>query len=252
MESYLEHKKEENMDSLLIFTAPKVDRRKKLFKLIDKKGAAVECSTLKGEALTAWIHKKAARLGKKIDRAAVEKLLLAGDHNLHYLSRELEKYSTFLGERENVITAHTVDSLFAGDLQGDVFKLSDALAEGNLDRAYRLLEMLLRRREKPLLIFFMLVRHYRLLLETCCLLEEGMPSSEFASSLEVHPFVARKLSQQAQNYARPVLEDVLIALQNADLQIKTGRIEPEQALKLTLSRIDYVQAAGGMERCRKN
>lgn len=228
-------------ESILVFLASRIDRRKRLYKLIENKGVTVECTSLKGEALASWIRNKAGRLGKKIDRDAVDKLLMAGEHNLHYMSGELEKYSTYLGEDEKIITAQTVDTLFSGDIQGDIFKLSDAMAEGNTAGAHDILELLLRRREKPLLIFFMLVRHYRLLLQAHCLQEVGIPQSEFASTLEVHPFVARKLREQAVNYKRYALEEVLLALQKADMQIKTGQIEPTQALRLILSRIAYVQ-----------
>ncbi len=242
LDRYLEQAGRDDPDSLLVFLAERVDRRKKLFKLIDKKGAAVECSPLKGEALAAWIRNKVSALGKKIERPALERLLAAGDHNLHYLSGELEKYCTSLGEDQELITARTVEALFSGDIQGDVFKLSDAMAEGNMAGAHSLLDLLLRRREKPLLIFFMLVRHYRLLLQAHCLMEDGLPQNEFVSTLEVHPFVARKLREQAVSYDRHTLEEVILALQKADQQIKTGRIEPSQALKLILSRIDYVQS----------
>lgn len=243
LERYLDQHGSGDPDNILVFMVAKVDRRKRLYKIIENKGVSVECSPLKGEALAAWIQNKAARLGKKIERAALERLLLAGDQNLHYLSGELEKYCAYLAEDQNVITAQTVDLLFSGDIQGDVFKMADALAEGNLDRAHDLLELLLRRREKPLQIFFMLVRHYRLLLKARCLFDEGIPQAEFAAVLQVHPFVARKIREQAAKCNGSVLEEVLIALQNTDLQIKTGRIEPSQALKLIFCRIDYLQSA---------
>ena len=242
LNNYLEEQVSRVPDSILVFLIPGVDKRKRIFKLIDKKGVVTECSELKGDALVSWINAKVKKLGKKIDRAAVEKLLLAGQHNLHYLSRELEKYCAFLGDEQETVTADTVDRLFSGDLQGNVFKLSDALAEGNLIRAHDILELLLGQQEKPMLILFMLVRHYRLLLQAHSLFEEGLSQKEVTSKLGVHPFVARKLREQAVSYNRSILEDVLIALQKADLQIKTGRSEPHEALKLILSRIDYVQS----------
>jgi len=230
-------------DSILIFLADKVDRRKKLFKLIDEKGAVVECAGLKGKILASWIRSKVSSLGKNIEQPALERLLAAGDHNLHYLSNELEKYCSYLGTDQKNITLHVVETLFSGDIQGDVFKLSDAIAGGDTSGAHDLLDLLLRRREKPLLIFFMLVRHYRLLLQAHCLMKDGLPQSEFVSALEVHPFVARKLREQAVSYNRHALEEVLLALQEVDRHIKTGRVEPAQALKLILSRIDYIQSS---------
>jgi DNA polymerase III subunit delta len=241
LEDYIAGQQEGRPDSVLVFITEKADRRKRIFKLIEKKGTTVECNPLKGEMLTDWVRQKAASLGKTIDRSAVEKLFLAGNHNLHYLSCEIEKYSNYLGESETVISGQVVDLLFSGDLQGNVFKLADAMAEKNLAGADSLLQMLLGRREKPLLIFFMLARHYRLLLQTRCLLDEGLPHGQFASTLEVPPFVARKLQDQAGAYSRAALENVIITLQESDQKIKTGRLEPVQALSLMMNRIDYLQ-----------
>ncbi len=245
LSSYLEQHAAESVESVLIFLAPKVDRRKRLYKLIDKLGVSVECDLLKGDALSSWVREKAKSLGKKIDRTAIERLLLAGEQNLHYLSAELEKYSTYLAQDEQVITAKIVDTLFSGDVQGNIFKLTDALSEGDLAGAQDLLSLLLKKREKPLLILFMLVRHYRLLLQAFCLHDEGMPQKEFNEALGVHPFVARKLRDQAALLSRHILEEALLTLQDADRQIKTGLIEPAQALALILNRVDYVQKTSG-------
>ncbi len=238
---YLENQVKPVPASVIVLLASRVDRRKKFYKLIDQKAVAVECIPLKGENLYHWIKLQAEKGGKSIERNAVERLMLAGEQNLHYMASEIEKYSTYLGEDEKLITAPVVDALFAGDLQGDVFKLADALAEKNFSRAENLLQLLLKRREKPLLIFFMLARHFRLLLQARCLLEQGLPAAQFASTLEVQPFVARKLRDQAAFYNLLSLEDAILIFQSIDLQIKTGRLDPEQALLLLLSRIDSLQ-----------
>ena len=243
LEDYISKQQEGRPDSVLVFTTEKTDRRKRIYKLIEKKGFTVECSPLKGEMLADWVRQKAASLGKTVDRSAMDRLMLAGNHSLHYLSGELEKYNAYLGDSETVISGQVVDLLFSGDLQGNVFKLADAMAERNLTGAENLLQLLLGRREKPLLIFFMIARHYRLLLQTRCLLDEGLPPGQFASTLEVPPFVARKLQDQARVYSKTALEDVIIILQDGDQKIKTGRLEPGQALSLIMSRIDYLQTA---------
>ncbi len=241
LSEFMERTDPDDPDSILVFLTPGADRRRRLFKLIDKKGVVVECASLKGDTLAAWIRRKAERMGKKIDRAAVERLLLAGDHDLYYLSNELEKYGLYLGDEEDTITADTVETLFSGDLQGNVFKLADALAEGRLAGAQELLDLLLKRREQPLLIFFMLTRHYRMLMQAYSLLEEER-GGDLASTLGVQPFVVRKLKEQTARYDRLALEEAMLALQKTDYQIKTGCLDPVQALKLVLSRIDYVQS----------
>jgi len=228
-------------DTIIIFQSPGVDRRKRIFKTIDQAGTAVECAVLRGDELASWISRKAESLGKKIERSAVDRLLMSDNPSLHFFSNELDKYATYISEKEKAITDSTVDLLFAGDLESTVFKLTDALAEGDHDRAQAQLERLLGRREKPLPIFFMLVRHYRLLLQACCLVEEGLPLTEITSTLAVHPFVARKLRDQATKLDRVMIEDIYIDLQKTDLQIKTGILDPVEALRLIISRIGYRQ-----------
>lgn len=244
LEEFIDKQQSSQMlNQIIVFTAAQVDRRKKIFKVIDQHGVVVECTQLKGEALSRWIKNRAGLLGKKIEQDALERLLLSDNHSMHYLSLELDKYSNYLGADETIIKADVVDLLFSGNLQGNVFKLSDSLAEGKPEKAFELLSLLLSRREKPLLIFFMLVRHYRLLLSTCCLISEGVSVTDLMAALAVPHFVAKKLQQQSALYSQKKLEDIMISMKNTDMQIKTGQIEPTQALELMISRIDYIQRA---------
>jgi DNA polymerase III subunit delta len=244
LERYLENNASSPPCGIIVFRTERIDRRRRIFKFMEKRGAVVECAPLKAEALASWIQSRVAEQGKSIERAALERVMLAGEQNLHYFSNELEKYSTYLGSKEKVITVKMVELLFSGDIQGDVFKMSDAIAAGNLDTAQDLLDLLIRKREAPLLIFFMLVRHYRLLLQSHCLLDQGLSQQAFTSALAVHPYVARKMREQAGSFNRRVLEDILITLQKVDLQIKTGEAEPARALKLLLIKIDSLQRGG--------
>lgn len=223
-------------ESIVAFTVEKADRRRRLFKLLEQRGVAVECAPLKGEEMAGWIRQQAASLGKKMDRGALERLLLdSGD--LWSLRREIEKFAAYLEEGEDTITAAVVDLLYSGDPRGNVFQLADALGEGNPALAFQRLQALLKRREPPLLIFFMIVRHYRLLLQARLLADAGVPQPRWAASLGVAPFVAGKLRRQISGYTREALEDALLALHQLDLQLKTGRLDPQAALEFAVNRL---------------
>ncbi len=230
----------ETPEKVIIFIASAVDRRKKIFKLLKDKGLVVDCSPLKGGELAAWIRRKVERAGKTIEKSALERLLLAGDSNLWHLSQEIDKYITYLDEDDDLITEEVIELLYAGDAQGNVFKLADALSEGNLSRALQLLRQLLDRREKPVPIFFMLVRHYRLLLTAFALLEDNVPVAQYAGILQVPPFAVSKLREQASAYSLDALQAVMLILQKIDLQIKTGRLEPNHALEIALGQIHHI------------
>ncbi|HOB28702.1 MAG TPA: DNA polymerase III subunit delta [Bacillota bacterium] len=238
LESFLAREKAQKIPSrIILFRAGAVDRRRRLFKLLEKKAVVVQCAPLRGGELARWIRERVAGQGKKIEPAALQRLLWSGENDLYCLSNELDKYSTYLGEGETTITAGVVEMLFSGDIKSNVFTLTDALSEGNLDRALQALSLLARKREEPLRIFFMLVRHFRLLLGARSLREEKVPPAEHPRALGVTPFEARKVFGQSAAFSREILEEIIILLQKIDYQIKTGRVAPWQALEIAIAQI---------------
>lgn len=231
---FLEQKKTGTPAAILVLLAAAVDRRRRWFKLLDKQAAVVECAPIRGGELTRWITYQVEQAGKKIEQEALDLILLEGDNNLWHIYNELQKFITFLGDDQPAITLKVVEDLQAVDSPGNVFKLTDSLAEGDGSTALGWLNRLLRHREPPLKIFFMLTRHFRLLLETCSLLEAGTDPRQLAGELKVPPFVAQKLHRQASLYSRRTLEDIMLTLHDCDLKIKTGRVDPEQALEVAL------------------
>ncbi len=229
-----------NPDCVLVFKMPRVDRRKRFLKLIDKHGAVVQCSPLKGKELSDWIKRKVSESGKTIDHAAVEKIMMSGNLNLTFLRAEIEKFTAYLGEEDRV-TAETVEQLFSGDLQSSVFTMLDALAEGSSGKANRMLDRLLQRNEKPLQILAMLVRHYRLLLNVIALEDRAVAPKDMAALLGVPPFAATRLRRQASLHSSAALAEVIQTLYETDKKIKTGRLEPNRAIYIALERIDNIQ-----------
>ncbi len=226
---------------IIIFRSAAIDRRRRLFKILEKGGLVVECAPLRGPELARWIRDWLARQGKKIEPAALQRLLWSGENDLHFLSNELEKYCAYLGDGETTITAKVVELLFSGDIKSSVFTLTDALSEGRLDRALQVLSQLLAgKREEPLRIFFMLVRHFRLLLGARSLRDEKVPPARHPLELGVKPFEARKLYGQSAAFSRQSLEEIIMFLQQLDYRIKTGRVNPGQALEIALSQIHHL------------
>ncbi|NLA46165.1 MAG: DNA polymerase III subunit delta, partial [Firmicutes bacterium] len=226
---------------IIIFRSAAVDRRRRLFKLLEKKGLVVECAPLRGTELSRWIRDWLARQGKKIEPAALQRLLWSGENDLHFLSNELEKYCAYLGDGEMTITAEALELLFSGDIKSSVFTLTDALSEGKPGRALQVLSQLLAgKREEPLRIFFMLVRHFRLLLGARSLRDEKVPPAQHPGALGVKPFEARKLYGQSAAFSRETLEEIIIFLQQLDYRIKTGRVIPAQALEIAIAQIHHL------------
>ncbi len=71
----------------------------------------------------------------------------------------------------------------------------------------------------------MLARQIRLLIQTKALLEKGHTASDIAKELRQHPFVCKKLVEQAKGFQQAELKAALKKAQESDMLIKTGKLE---------------------------
>ncbi len=116
---------------VLVLTAGSVDRRRKLYKAIVRHGRTAECRPLWDRALRGWVGDEARRLGKGIDRQAVELLVDMVGNDLGKLHNELQKLSHYVGERPDIRLADAEEAV-ADLLLSTVFDLTDALGLARL------------------------------------------------------------------------------------------------------------------------
>ncbi len=130
-------------DGLLILICNSLPRNTKLYKIIDSGGQIVICETPKGPAFGTWILQRASAVyGKTIAGAAVQNLRrLLGD-SAGWIDAELGKLASFVGERKE-ITLADVNELTDQRREEKVFRIIDAMAEGNAAEALALWDQVL-------------------------------------------------------------------------------------------------------------
>jgi DNA polymerase III subunit delta len=141
----------------LLFTAPDVDKRKKLFKVLEKHGKVVECAA-REEKYGAGIEKgffeervrgSLQRAGKTISGAAITKMYARSGKDLRRLHAELDKLVGFLGSRTEVTVAD-VEAVFSDFHQAGTFDLNNALRTGDVAKCLLALHENLKIVETPL------------------------------------------------------------------------------------------------------
>ena len=93
--------------------------------------------------------------------------------------------------------------------------------------------------ESPLYIFSMICFQFRniLMVKSCLGIEGGAESGFIAKKLGMHPFVARKAMYQASRFSRRELGAIYRKIFKIDVDVKTGRTNPEVALDLLIASI---------------
>jgi len=188
----------------------------------------------KARTLPRWIEKRVRKHGGEIEPRAAAHLAAVVDDDLRLLDQEIVKLVTYTNA-ERAIVREDVDFVVPYAQAAIVFDLVDALGRRDGRTAAQTLHRLLDAGEHPLGLLAMIVRQFRLLIQVNEQKAERATPRDIAQALNLHPFPARKLYNQATHFTAAQLETVYRHLLDTDVAIKSGEIDPEAALDLLVA-----------------
>jgi DNA polymerase-3 subunit delta len=224
--------------AVIIFTvdADKLDERKKVVKVLKERDAVLPFLSLKPDELREWVQQKAEHAGFVFQNEALDQIILYTSGHLQALSAEIEKISLYVGQG-GTATADVIDLLVARSTEQNVFILIEEIVQLRLDRAFVILEELLKQKEEPIKIVVLIARQFRIMLQVKELGKQGYSHSQMASQIGLHPFAVKVAEGQAKKYDTAKLGQILSQLADLDYQIKSGRINKVLGLELFLLKL---------------
>jgi len=123
---------------------------KKLCSALNEYVQAVEFRAADHSDLVDWVSRRFRALGKDISRQTAEYLIFLCGDLMTGLVPEITKIGTYAKGRE--VTQRDIDAVADPVLSAEVFKLSDAVAQGHSDEAARMLGDLLKMQTDPIQI----------------------------------------------------------------------------------------------------
>ncbi|MBA2938185.1 DNA polymerase III subunit delta [Paenibacillus sp. CGMCC 1.16610] len=224
--------------TVVVFTvdADKLDERKKIVKALKDIEAAVPFLSLSPEELQQWVAARARQRGFSFTGEATDKLILYTGGNLQSLSAEIEKISLYVGAGSEA-TTDVIDQLVARSTEQNVFILIEDIVNVRLDRAFVILEELLKQREEPIKIAALIARQFRIMLQVKELSKQGYSQQQMASQIGLHPFAVKVAEGQARKYNIEKLSAIMSQLADLDFQMKTGKIDKVLGLEMFLLRL---------------
>lgn len=220
LESYA---KEPNPNTILVIVAPyeKLDKRKKLTKLLTKEAVVIDAKPFNERSAEKWIREKSKEMNLSITEGAIGRLIQNVGANLLMLDNELHKMANYVNEGES-ITEETVDELVAKTVEQSVFTLVEKITTKNLDEAFTILYDLLRQNEEPIKILALLLRQFRIIFQSKILLQQGSSQADIAKQLKLHPYAVKVAINQGRQYDEEELKNIIRTLSDLDYKMKTG------------------------------
>ncbi len=234
----------------VFFIESNLDKRKKIYKEIVKleksnQAKIKEFLTPANFQFDNWIKETVEKAGGKIDKKAVDALAISlgrglaqkdknkkiiQSYNLWEAKSEIEKLISYCGDRE--ITKEDVKLLVRSKVDMNIFNLIDNIGSKNKRKAVSLLNEQIDGGVNEIYMLTMFVYQFRNLLKVKSLLNEGKSSFEIASETRMHPFVVQKSIEQCGKFEMDDLRKIYKKLSDADLAIKTGKINSRLVLDL--------------------
>ncbi|HXE35797.1 MAG TPA: DNA polymerase III subunit delta [Verrucomicrobiae bacterium] len=218
--------------TVFVVEATGLDQRMKLGKMLAEKTLVVACrlGDNPGErqaAAVAFARTIGNEQGVEFEKGAAEDLAEFVAADLMRLKTEVEKLSTFAGEKK-FISRNDVRSMVVSEKTTTVWELADLLAARKSAKALEFLDRLLRDGEQPLSMVGAMAWMYRKLIEASEV--KGATNGwQAARALGMRPEQAELALQASRKIPKAQLLAGLRALQKADDRLKGGA-EDERAV----------------------
>ncbi len=200
-----------------------IDKRKKIFKLIEKEACLVHFESLKHRELIQWIHQLAAEENKKMAGDSADCLFqLVGSH-LNDISVELKKLTYFVGSRDTIFKEDVLSVVTRLRIES-VFALARAIGEQDRGKALFYLANLLSHGENEIGVLALIARHIRILSMVKEGLREGLAQNQLAARVGVPPFYLKEYHTQSNSWSKDKLNEVHKALLLTDKALKASPI----------------------------
>ncbi len=180
------------------------------------------------DEMAVWIVRQAKEQGGVFSPQAAAFLAEHVGNDTHFAVQEISKLLAYVDHARAVGIADVTQLTPAGQ-HGNIFEMVDALANRDLPRTLKTLDLLLMDAE-PQYLFSMMVRQFRLLLLTKEIANEGGTLDQIAAELHQMGFVAQKLLRQAQKFTMAELEAIYHRLLTLDEALKFSASSPAALL----------------------
>jgi len=230
-------------DIILFYEKNPIPEKDSLFHFLIKNAKSQEFKLLAGQKLKNWVKKEFLNFGIEISQEALEKLISFVGNDLWQMSNEIKKLVAYRTGHNQVTTVtkvcpeikrEDVELLVKPKIETDIFQTINAIAARNKKMALKLLKAHLEKGDSPFYLFSMINFQFRNLLIIKDLMERNL--SPYSLN-HLHPYVIKKSIPLLEKFSFSELKKIYQKIFQLDLDVKTGKIEPEMALDLLITEL---------------
>jgi DNA polymerase-3 subunit delta len=220
-----------------------IDKRTKLYKMLDTQGVYFESMRLRDYQVPPWIERYLMTKGIKIDPDASAMLTEYLGTDLHKIVNELDKLLITLPSSKPVITSTLIEKNIGISKDYNNFELQKAVGEKNVYKAYMIVQYFAdNSKDNPvnltiasLFSFFTKILTYHYLTDRS--------KNNVAAVLKINPFFVKDYESSAAKYSASETIEIISLLRTYDMKTKGfGDVstEPGELLKELVYKILHI------------
>lgn len=208
-------------ETVLLITAAKftaATMKTKWVQSLDQAGVIVQIWPLEAAALIQWLQRRAQRKGLQISQDGLKVLASRVEGNLLAAAQEIEKLYAVHGETS--VSKQAVEEMVADSARFDVFKLTDSLLSGHMNRAIKILNGLKAEGVAAPIIVWALARETRLLINIRLAIQQGQNKEGVYKNYRLWDKRKHLVNTALSRMDVKSLQKALLLCSQADKQIK--------------------------------
>lgn len=224
-----------NETTTLVFVVPSVDRRKKLYKLIEKSGKLLEFKKLRQDELHTFIIDYLKQNGfyppsQEVVETIIENTayLLIEEISLHDVVSELNRLMDYMGNNKILIVSD-VHTIIKPPAETNVFKLFPLISAKRATEAIAYMEGLLSAGTNSMFILSQLLRPYRILYK--------LKTTGNVSEIGLTSFMIKDIAKEIGKMDSDYIVDKIAQVINTQKLIQGGIMNDELALQMLVAKL---------------
>lgn len=232
----IDYLKNKSDDTLIIFTVitEKLDKRKKITKLMAERGKQIEINEMNEKELTNYVRSVFDRNELEISTEALNLLLEKTSYKYEAVHNEVTKLVLYA---EGNVTVDDVENVVSVSLEQNVFLLTDFILKNEKQKAVRLARELILQKEEPMKLLHLVIGQFRLLYQVKILNGEGYQEDNIARTLKVHPYRVKLAQRHTKKYPLEVLLEKMIICRDIDYKFKSSYLDRDTLFELFILEI---------------
>ncbi len=207
--------------TLIFTTYEKIDNRKKVTKMFEKKYKIITVGNLSKIDLTNKVRDYIFKNKYKIENETLEYLIESCQNNYDLIYNEIQKLFLYY-EKTSTILLKDVKEIISKSIEDNNFKFIEAVVNKNLRKALYILEDLYKLKIDPIVLVRLLAREYRLMYQVKFLMSQGYYKKDIGKQLKMQEWQIDKLSRNSSIFYEEDLKSFIEKIAELDYKIVSG------------------------------